>query len=243
MRPTSLLLLLLTPFLRAEEPAGKPVEPKFKPEVRHFAQAGLAHELDYLLYLPSGYATAKDQRWPLVIFLHGSGERGSQVNAVRKNGLPYELDRRGTTPYIMVAPQCPAGIRWNIDVLDAWLTDLLREFRADPNRVIITGLSLGGMGSWEWASAHPKRFAGVIPVCGKIAPEKVVSLKGMPIWAFHGDQDKAVKLADQQAAVDAAKKAGADVRFTIYPGVGHNSWVQAYAEPELEGWILARKRN
>jgi predicted peptidase len=216
---------------------------KFKPDAKHFAQVGLPHALDYLAYLPSSYEKDTAKKWPLVIFLHGSGERGTPLNLVRKNGLPFELDRRGDTRYVMIAPQCPANERWNVQVLDALLTDLLKTYRIDEKRVVITGLSLGGYGSWAWSCEHPERFAGVIPVCGGIDPEKTVTLKGMPIWAFHGDKDKNVPLERGQLAAEAAKKNGADVKFTIYPGVAHNSWEKAYAEPELEAWILARVRK
>ena len=237
----ALLACLLSLGLPAAEFALSP-EVKAKPLAKHFEQKGLPHALDYLAYLPSSYDKDTAKKWPLVIFLHGSGERGSQLNLVRKNGLPFELDRRGDTPYVMIAPQCPANERWNVTVLDALLTDLLKTYRVDEKRVVVTGLSLGGFGSWAWSCEHPERFAGVIPVCGGIDPAKTVSLKGMPIWAFHGDADPTVKLAAGQAMVDAAKTAGADVKFTIYPGVGHNSWGKAYAEPELEAWILARKK-
>ena len=218
-------------------------EVKAKPDHRRFEQPGLPHALDYLAYLPASYAHDTAKQWPLVIFLHGSGERGNQLDLVRKNGLPFELDRRGDTPYVMIAPQCPANERWNVQVLDALLTNLLKAYRIDEKRVIITGLSLGGFGSWAWACEHPERFAGVIPVCGGIDPAKTVALKGMPIWGFHGDQDKSVALARGQLAAEAAKRNGADVKFTVYPGIGHNSWEKAYAEPELESWILARVRK
>ena len=238
MRLALLACLLCLGLSAADAPA-----PKFKPLVKHYEQPGQYQGFDYLLYLPASYEKATDQKWPLVIFLHGSGERGTTLNLVRKNGLPYELDLRGDTRYIAVAPQCPANSRWNVELLDAMLGDLLKNLRVDEKRVIITGLSLGGMGSWEWACAHPERFAGVIPVCGGTNPAKTVSLKGMPIWAFHGDKDGAVKIEGHRAAVEAAQQNGADVKFTVYPGVGHNSWVKAYAEPELEAWILARGRK
>lgn len=241
MRP-ALLALLLCLGLNAAEFTLSP-DVKAKPDHRRFEQAGLPHALGYLAYLPASYAQDTAKKWPLVIFLHGSGERGAQLDLVRKNGLPYELDRRGDTPYVMIAPQCPANERWNVTVLDALLTDLLKTYRIDEKRVVVTGLSLGGFGSWAWSCEHPERFAGVIPVCGGIDPAKTVTLKGMPVWAFHGDKDKSVPLERGRIAADAAKQNGADVKFTVYPGVGHNSWEKAYAEPELEAWILARIRK
>jgi predicted peptidase len=238
----ALLASLLCLNLAAAEFTLSP-DVKAKPLAKHFEQTGLPYALDYLAYVPTSYEKDTAKKWPLVIFMHGSGERGDQLNLVRKNGLPFELDRRGDTPYIMIAPQCPAKANWNVQVLEALLTDLLKRYRVDEKRVVVTGLSLGGYGSWAWSCEHPERFAGVIPVCGGIDPAKTVTLKGMPIWAFHGDKDKAVPFERGQAAAEAAKKNGADVKFTVYPGVGHNSWEKAYAEPELEAWILARVRK
>ena len=238
----ALLASLLCLGLSAAEFTLSP-DVKAKPLAKHFEQAGLPYALDYLTYLPASYEKDLGKKWTLVIFLHGSGERGNQLNLVRKNGLPFELDRRSDTPYIMVAPQCPAKDRWNVQVLDALLTDLLKSYRIDEQRVVITGLSLGGFGSWAWSCEHPERFAGVIPVCGGIEPAKTITLNGMPIWAFHGDADKSVPFERGQVAVEAAKKNGANVKFTVYPGVVHTSWEKAYAEPELEAWILARVRK
>ena len=240
MRP---LWLFLLSFFTLGASAAEPTGAKFHPLTETFGPAGSPESLHYLLYLPETYEKETSKKWPLVIFLHGSGERGTDINSVRKNGLPHELDQRGTTPYILIAPQCPANTKWNIANLDGMLSDALKRYRIDTQRVIITGLSLGGFGSWGWACAHPERFAGVIPVCGGIDPAQTVTLKGMPIWGFHGDKDGSVKIEGHLAAIEAAKKNGADVKFTVYPGVGHNSWEKAYAEPELEGWILARVRK
>ena len=177
-----------------------------------------------------------------MVFLHGAGERGADVQLVRKTGLTQTLERRGATPYVMIAPQCPSGGWWDTAALDKLLDQALTDYRVDKQRVVLTGLSMGGFGTWKWGAEHPERFAALIPICGGGKSETVASLKGMPIWGFHGDADSAVKLNLGQTMVDAAKKAGADVKFTIYPGVGHNSWDKAYGEPELEGWILAKKK-
>ena len=177
-----------------------------------------------------------------MVFLHGAGERGSNVQLVRKNGLTQTLEQRGAVPYVMIAPQCPANTGWNVGTLDKLLDQVLADYRVDKKRVVLTGLSLGGFGTWSWSGEHPERFAGLVPICGGGKSDKAAALKGMPIWAFHGDADSVVKFATGQAIVDAAKAAGADIKFTVYPGVGHNSWGKAYAEPELEAWILARKK-
>jgi predicted peptidase len=220
-----------------------PANSKLPPQVKRFNTPDGKDGLDYLAYLPAAYEEDKNKLWPLVIFLHGSGERGKNVQVVRKTGLTETLETRGSTSYVCLAPQCPSeGRGWNTAVLNKFLDQALVDFRVDKNRIILTGLSMGGFGTWNWGCEHPERFAALIPICGSGSPAKATSLKGMPIWAFHGDADPNVKIAGDQAMVDAAKAAGADIKFTIYPGVGHNSWGKAYTEPELDGWILARKK-
>ena len=227
---------------RADAPAYVAPATKLPPTAKKFTTTDGKAALDYLVYLPADYDKDKAKQWTLVIFLHGAGERGSNVQLVRKNGLTQTLEQRGAVPYVMIAPQCPANTGWNVGTLDKLLDQVLADYRVDKKRVVLTGLSLGGFGTWSWSGEHPERFAGLVPICGGGKSDKAAALKGMPIWAFHGDADSVVKFATGQAIVDAAKAAGADIKFTVYPGVGHNSWGKAYAEPELEAWILARKK-
>lgn len=227
---------------RADAPAYVAPATKLPPTAKKFTTADGKAALDYLVYLPADYDKDKSKQWTLVVFLHGAGERGANVQLVRKNGLTQTLEQRGAVPYVMIAPQCPANTGWNVGTLDKLLDQVLADYRVDKKRVVLTGLSLGGFGTWSWSGEHPERFAGLVPICGGGKSDKAAALKGMPIWAFHGDADSVVKFATGQAIVDAAKAAGADIKFTVYPGVGHNSWGKAYAEPELEAWILARKK-
>lgn len=215
---------------------------KLPPAAKKFTTSDGKASLDYLVYLPEGYDKDKAKRWTLVVFLHGSGERGADVQVVRKTGLTQTIEQRGAIPYVMIAPQCPTNTSWQVGTLEKLLDQVLSDYRIDNKRVVLTGLSMGGFGTWNWSVEHPERFAGLIPICGGGKTDKAAALKGMPIWAFHGDADPAVKFATGQAMVDAAKAAGAEINFTVYPGVGHNSWGKAYAEPELEAWILARKK-
>lgn len=228
------LLCLLLPNLLLSAP---------EPLVRRSGQPGPGEGLDYLVYLPADYARDAARRWPLVVFLHGIGERGENVQQVRRVGLTRRVESRGGAPYILVAPQCPPGRAWEPKPLGRMLDQVLSEHRADARQVILTGLSWGGMGTWRWGVDQPERFAALVPICGGAAASGVGALKGMPIWAFHGDADTVVPLEGHRRVVEAAKQAGAQVRFTVYNGVGHNSWDRAYADPSLEEWMLAQRKR
>jgi predicted peptidase len=201
-------------------------------------------QLDYLLYLPSGYDADSSQRWPLILFLHGSGERGSDLELVKLYGIPKNLEMGDDLPFIVVSPQCPADSHWtlHIEALNALLDDVIARTRVDEDRVYLTGLSMGGAGTWMLAGAYPHRFAAIAPICGRIVPLPLVRLKNLPIWAFHGDADEVVPVSETTRTVDAIKALGGNVQSTIYPGVGHNSWTQTYNNPELYAWFLRQKR-
>lgn len=215
-----------------------------EPLVRRSGAPGPGEGLDYLVYLPAGYDKDANRRWPLVIFLHGIGERGEDVQRVRRVGLTRRVESRaGGAPYVLVAPQCPPGRAWEPRPLGRMLDQVLVEQRVDPRQVILTGLSWGGMGTWRWGMDQPERFAALVPICGGSSASGAGALKGMPIWAFHGDADTVVPLEGHRRVAEAAKAAGALVRFTVYPGVGHNSWDKAYGDPSLEEWMLAQRRR
>jgi predicted peptidase len=195
----------------------------------------------YLLSLPAGYETS-DRRWPLMLFLHGSGESGESLAKVKAYGPPKLIAQNERAfPCIVVSPQSP-GRGWNPDYLAALLDDVCATYRVDPERIYLTGLSMGGYGTWMLAAAQPDRFAAIVPICGGGNPADAGKLKGLPIWVFHGADDKTVKLENSEKMVDALKAVGSDVKFTIYPGVGHDSWTETYANPELYNWLFAQKR-
>jgi predicted peptidase len=195
----------------------------------------------YLLYLPAAY-NGKD-RVPLLVFLHGVGERGDSLNLVAKHGPPKLINGGKDFPFIVVSPQCPANVWWNVEALDALLDDVMRTYAVDPDRVYLTGLSMGGFGTWAWAINHPDRFAAIAPVCGIGEPLSVSVLKEMPVWAFHGKKDPVVPLARQQETINALQAAGGKPRFTIYPDAGHDSWTETYDNPELYKWFLEHRKN
>jgi predicted peptidase len=198
--------------------------------------------LPYLLYLPKDYDPQK--HWPLVLFLHGSGERGTNLTRVTRHGLPKLVEEGQDFPFILVSPQCPKRSNWDMQTrdLNMLLDEIESSYAVDPDRVYVTGLSMGGYGTWSLAISNPRRFAALMPICGAGDPEEVSVIKHIPTWVFQGDKDDAVPLTEVEATVNALKASGGNVRFTVYPGVGHNSWTQTYNNSEVYAWLLSQHR-
>ncbi|MBL8889213.1 MAG: prolyl oligopeptidase family serine peptidase [Planctomycetaceae bacterium] len=197
-------------------------------------------KLKYLLSLPKGY---EDQEsWPVLLFLHGAGERGSDLNLVKKHGPPKLIEAGKEFPFIVVSPQCPGGRWWEPFELAALLDEIETNYKVDKERIYVTGLSMGGFGTWALTAYQPKRFAAIAPICGGGEPFTTRLYSHVPTWAFHGDQDNVVPLARSESMVDALKNAGGNVKFTIYPGVGHDSWTETYANDEFYKWLLEQKK-
>ena len=198
-------------------------------------------QLEYLLSLPADYGQSR-KSWPLVLFLHGSGESGNDLNKVKVHGPPKLVDENGPFPFILVSPQSP-GRGWNPDVLNALLDSVMKKYRVDKDRVYLTGLSMGGYGTWALAAAHPEKFAALAPICGGGDPAEAGKLARLPIWVFHGAKDTTVPPKRSEEMVAALKAAaGGNPRFTLYPEAGHDSWTATYADPEFYKWLLAQKR-
>lgn len=199
--------------------------------------------LTYLLKVPSNYEANKNERFPLLIFLHGSGERGNDINKVKAHGPPSFVDTRKDFPFITVSPQCPEGTWWVTEDLQAMLEQLKESLRIDENRIYVTGLSMGGFGTWAWACKYPEQFAAIAPVCGGGDLQFADELKSTPVWAFHGEEDFIVPVRRTIEMVEAVNSNGGKARMTIYPGVGHDSWVNAYSNEELYQWLLSNTRK
>lgn len=201
----------------------------------------------YFAHLPTDFE--KKGKLPVILFLHGAGERGpadgSQLDRVKVHGPPKIVQKDKDFPFLVISPQCEKGKWWNIAQLHALLDHVLKTYPADADRVYLTGLSMGGYGTWAMAVSRPERFAAIVPICGGGKPDDACRLKDLPTWVFHGDKDRAVPLAMSQAMVDAMKKCGDDVpvKFTVYAGVGHDSWTRTYNNPELYQWMLRHKRR
>ena len=209
-----------------------------QPAQRQVTQTG---SYDYLLFLPKGYEA--QEQWPMILFLHGAGERGSNLEYVKRHGVARIVEEQQDFPFIVASPQCPRGQYWSVPSLSALLDEVSSTYRVDPSRVYLTGLSMGGYGTWRLAAAQPHRFAAVAPICGGGNPEEACNLKDLPVWAFHGARDTVVRLSESEEMVEALKACGGNVQFTVYPEADHDSWTQTYNNPALYDWFLEHRRE
>ncbi|MBL9129860.1 MAG: prolyl oligopeptidase family serine peptidase [Verrucomicrobiaceae bacterium] len=199
----------------------------------------------YLLSKPDRYEAGTQKQWPLVIFLHGSGERGSDLEQLKKHGPPKLIASGKSFPAVIASLQCPANELWNPHGVKAVTDHLIKTERIDADRVYLTGLSMGGFGTWETAFEYPDTYAAIAPICGGAGVRWVQAtrIKHLPAWIFHGDKDNAVPVEFSTKMHDALKKIGAPVKLTIYPGVGHDSWTATYDNPEFWAWLFEQKRG
>jgi predicted peptidase len=200
--------------------------------------------------------------YPLILFLHGAGERGDDNQAQLIHGA-YELagdERMGRYPCFVVAPQCPDDQQWvdtpwsadshtipaeptpamqmSLDLISA----LENEFSIDPRRIYLTGLSMGGFGVWDAMARQPHRFAAAVVVCGGADTATARTIAHVPVWAFHGDQDMDVKTQRSRDMIQALRDAGGSPKYTQYPNTGHHSWLATYRDPEMYAWLFAQRR-
>jgi len=199
----------------------------------------------YLLALPEGYEADTARQWPLVVFLHGAGERGTDLELLKKHGPPKLVEAGQKLPAIVASLQCEKARIWDPHGVKAVTDHLAATLRVDTRRIYLTGLSMGGFGTWETALEHPETYAAIAPICGGAGVRWVMAerIKDLPCWIFHGDQDKAVPLEFSTKIHDALIKAGSQAKLTIYPGVGHDSWTRTYENQEFWDWLLAQKRE
>ena len=197
-----------------------------------------------MLYLPPDYKKA-DKKWPLILFLHGAGERGNNLNLVKKHGPTKLIEQGKTFDFIIVSPQCPSEIWWpeRLDVLITLLDEIEAKYHVDTNRVYLTGFSMGGFGTWSLSARYPQRFAAIAPICGGGGRYTSYRLKDVPVWAFHGAKDTVVPVEESKQMVDAVNARGGNAKLTIYPDADHDSWTQTYDNPELYQWFLSHCKN
>lgn len=202
----------------------------------------LITEQNYLLSLPDGYQQDSLKKFPLVLFLHGSGERGDDLEKVKVNGIPKLVEAGKKFPFILVSPQARSNEGWESRDLMRLIQSLQQKYRIDEDRLYLTGLSMGGYGSWDMAIKYPGLFAAVVPVCGGGDSSKVWLMRNTPTWVFHGAKDNVVPLKSSQDMVDALRQHNPSVRFTVYHDAGHDSWTEAYNTDSVYTWMLSQKK-
>ncbi len=197
----------------------------------------------YKIYSPSVYNPEENKKWPLILFLHGAGERGNDLSLLQRQGLPAYLKGKDDFPFVVASPQCPARSYWEVHSLNNWLNEVLSEVNADLSRVYLSGISMGGYGTWHWAAANPEKFAAIIPVCGGGDPSTAKKLTKMPVWAFHGEKDDIVPVEETLAMTEAIKEAGGKAELTLYPNLYHDSWTETYNNSAIYEWLLKHSRS
>jgi predicted peptidase len=198
----------------------------------------------YLLFLPSTYSQADGRQWPLILYLHGSTERGNDVDMVRRNGLPAYLPQQPGFPFVVVSPQLFAGKdHWDPNELKEFLASVVARLHVDRDRIYMTGWSLGATGTWETAKRFPRLFAAIAPVAGDADTRQASLLRGIPIWVFHGAEDANVPVSQSINMVEALRDCGAEVRFTLYKDYRHDSWIPTYSNPALFQWFLQQRAS
>ncbi|QDU19473.1 carboxylesterase family protein [Urbifossiella limnaea] len=203
-------------------------------------------KIPYVVFVPHGYDGTKE--YPVILFLHGAGETKGRGGVPAKVGIGTAIKKQEKEfGFITVIPQSQKG-GWQAASAEgkralAILDEVTKSYKTDTKRVYLTGLSMGGFGTWSIAAAHPDRWAAIAPICGGGNAKDAPKIKDIPTWVFHGDQDKAVKVELSRTMVDALKKAGGNPKYSEYAGVDHNSWDRAYAEKEFFPWLAAQKKK
>ncbi|MHC4123003.1 MAG: carboxylesterase family protein [Planctomycetota bacterium] len=201
-------------------------------------------KINYLLFLPEDYGKTKE-KWPVILFLHGADRCGDDLEIVKGCGLPRLVESEKDFSFILISPQMPRGDSFyhHVDMVIGVLDNVLHKYNADPERVYLTGLSMGGYGTWDIGSKYPHRFAAIAPICGGGNLQIACKLKEMPVWAFHGAKDNLVPVSRSKSMVEAINKCGGNAKLTIYPDTGHNAWPQTYNNPEFYEWLLEHRKK
>lgn len=199
----------------------------------------------YYLYFPEDYDENPSKDFPILLFLHGGGESGGNLEEVKSNGPPKLIAEGNDFPFLILAPQNPHEKKWwNTQALIELLDEVVANNRVDKNRIYLTGLSRGGGAAWELAVQYPSKFAALAVVCG-MSPLPYAGWidKEMPIWVFHGTEDESIPFSESEEMVKKLKSMGYSIKFTAYEGVGHNSWEKAYTTEGLYEWFVEQKRK
>ncbi|WP_197442352.1 carboxylesterase family protein [Lignipirellula cremea] len=218
----------------AKPAAGEQVEQQFVSKKNPQAKLG------YLLYLPDNF---DKQEAPVLLFLHGSGERGiDNLAAVKKHGPPRIVENK-SLPFLLVSPQCPTDQRWDAAVLSELLDEIVDRYHADKNRIYLTGLSMGGSGTWSLAASEPDKFAAIAPLCGRTELTNAKKVAGLPAWVFCGAKDRQETVQNAKDMAAAITDAGGQAKLTIYPDLPQDCWTVTYDNPEFYTWLLSHQKS
>lgn len=195
----------------------------------------------YLLHIPKDTRHAIAGRLPMIVFLHGAGERGDNIDLIKVHGPPKKINNGEDLPFIVLSPQCKENTRWNPQTVKILIDEIIENYPVDTKRIYVTGLSMGGFGTWDIAAKYPYKFAAIAPICGGAdihAWDATMHLKEMPVWAFHGAMDQVVPLEGTVKIIQALRGVGSSPKLTIYPDANHDSWTETYDNPDLYAWFL-----
>ena len=223
-----------------------------------FYDKKLNNKIGYLLYLPFNYYKSKKSRYPLIIYIHGTGSQGTNLLLLKRDTLPKLVEQKKDFPFIVISPQYELSKDYSVDnglsieSFKEFYNCIIKKYKVDINRVYLTGASFGGYMTWNIAINYPDKFAAIVPVCGfgvvenlyKYAhlPKNLINIKNLPIWVFHGAKDSEVPIKQSEIIVNELKKIGNDVKFTIYPDLDHDCWTVTYHNEELYKWFLKNKK-
>jgi len=197
----------------------------------------------YLAYLPDGYNKSNAKAWPLIIYLHGSSCKGNNLERLKKYGPPFYLERGMDVDAIVISPQCPSNKNWTAGAwFESFYKELKDKYNIDPSRVYLTGMSLGGFGTWDIASRYPEYFAAIMPLCGGGQTRMVETLKDIPTWVFHGEVDKKVSLKRSEQMVGALNNIGSRPKFSVLKGQGHGIQ-KVYSDQTIYKWLLSQHKQ
>lgn len=211
-----------------------------------YSQSKSRADYDYLVYLPKDYS-GQTRNYPLVIYLHGGSHKGNDLNKLKEYGLPYLVDQGNDFDFIVVSPQCPDNKYWSSDNwFEPLYEKIIAKYRINPDKVYLTGISMGGYGTYIVAMDHPDKFAAIVPLCGGCNDSdttRICNLKNIPIWAFHGTTDNLITITETERIVNTLDKCEGKIKFTKLEGEGHGIQYLYEKHPQIYEWMLKQSRS
>ena len=211
-------------------------------QINFYVKGNRNLEYNYIVFLPDGYKKNSKNKKPLIMFLHGAFERGNDLEILKRNALPKFITTTDL-PFIIIAPQCPLQMHWNPNSIELILDVVVKNYDVDETKIYLTGLSMGGFGTWQIAARNPDRYAAIIPICGGGNTINANRLVDVPIWAFHGKKDKVIDVWHSEEMVNAVNEKGGNAKLTVYPHAEHDSWTETYNNLEIYDWLLSKTKN